>query len=133
MTPRRTGKHAYMVADTYRQMYLDRELQIILSTPVSGAMEGIVIKHEAGARDEVLTWIREQPDVDAEIKPLPKQMIAVRIDQRNLPRLLSHDSIRAAAVDDGAATLLLQNRDELLNAAATARAVADRATYSPDV
>lgn len=106
-------------------MYLDRELQVILSAPVPGAAEEIIIEHKPGARGEVLDWMSDQ-NLDAAVDPLPKRLISVVIDQQDIIPLLNHNAVTAAAVDNGIAIILLQMRRELFTAVETADAVSSQ-------
>ncbi len=105
-------------------MYLDRELQIIISTPISGVTEDIIVRHANGAGSEIQNWIEQHPDISAEVERLPKHMIALTIEQRDILPLLNRDDIHAAAIDIDTTPLLLQNRDELIAAARGAMKVA---------
>lgn len=105
-------------------MYLDPELQVILTAPVEGVPEDIVLLHPPGARDEVLSWLHNE-DIQVKAKELPYQMLAVTLDQGDLLYVFQQDLLLGAARDDGLGTLRLQTWWDTKLAAARAAHLAD--------
>lgn len=105
-------------------MYLDPELQVILTTPINGVTEDLVILHPPNTRDELLRWLNTT--IEVEIEELPHQMLSVTIDQSDLLLAFQNDLILAAAVDDGLGTLRLQTWWDVKNGAVQASTLANR-------
>lgn len=95
-------------------MYLDPELQVIVTTPVAGVETDIVVAYESDNEEEVLRHLESH---STSVTPLPESMAAITTSQKQVLNAISHSAITQAALDDELVTLQLQVRRQLQEAA----------------
>lgn len=105
-------------------MWVDERLQVIISTPVPGAEETIIIGHEDGAAEDVHKWLEEHTDAEADT--LAYNIMAIEIDQTALPGALSCPAITRATLDEPGEALRIQTLQLLTDAVQDARAITAR-------